>query len=97
MAARTVILKGYLIVPDADLPAVLAELPHHIDATRQEEGCLIFEVSRDDDDANRFNVYEEFVDSAAFAVHQSRVSRSPWGEISKNAERHYQVFGLKNA
>ena len=42
-----VILKGFIIVPDDDMPGVLEELPNHIALTRQEAGCISFEVSRD--------------------------------------------------
>lgn len=40
-----VVLKGFVIVPENDLNAVLIELPSHISNTRSEGGCLIFEVS----------------------------------------------------
>jgi quinol monooxygenase YgiN len=35
-----VILQGYIEVSDADLDLVQSELPHHIDLTRHEAGCL---------------------------------------------------------
>ena len=86
-----VVLKGHLIVSDADLSAVLAELPSHVDNTLQESGCLIFKVARDPDSINRFNVYEEFVDQAAFKAHQARVLDSDWARVTKHAERHYEI------
>lgn len=86
-----VILKGYVIVPAEDLDAVRKELPVHIEKTRKEEGCLIFEVSQDPVRKNRFNVHEEFIDRDAFSVHQDRVRNSNWGRISANIERHYHV------
>lgn len=90
-----VTLSGYIVVPDADLAAVEAELPRHIENTRKERGCLRFEVTRDDTDRNHFRVFEEFVDPAAFRQHQQRVAGSRWGEISRNVIRHYQVEGLE--
>ena len=84
-------LKGYILVPDADLAAIRMELPNHIQLSRAEPGCLLFDVTPDQDNPNRFNVYEEFVDKEAFEYHQQRVRNSKWGEVSHNAERHYQL------
>jgi len=86
-----IILSGYVLVPDADLAAVTEELPNHIHLTRQEEGCLIFEVSQDAENPNRLNVYEEFSDRVSFEYHQKRVKSSKWGEVSENLIRHYQI------
>lgn len=85
------VLKGYILVPEADLVAVSKELPNHIELTRNEAGCLAFEVTRDRDNANRFNVYEEFSGKDAFAFHQDRVRDSKWGEITANVARHYEI------
>lgn len=86
-----VILKGYLLVPPADLPAVKQELPNHIRLTRKEAGCLVFEVSQDHENAQRFNVYEEFSSKEAFAAHQVRVRSSKWCEITAGMERYYEI------
>ena len=89
-----VVLQGYIVVPDADLDMVRKELDRHIRLTRLEEGCLCFEVTPDDDEPNRFNVYEEFVDGASFEKHQARVGNSTWGKVTENVARHYQIEGL---
>lgn len=89
-----VTLKGYIIVPDSELQAVQPALDIHITLTRAESGCMVFEVLQDSVDTNKFNVYEEFVDSASFLAHQQRVASSQWGEISKNLTREYEVTGL---
>ncbi len=89
-----VVLKGYIIVPDSDLTAVKEELPIHIDLTRKEAGCLIFEVTQDEASKNRFDVYEEFIDKESFAHHQERVRNSKWGSVTKNVERFYEITGL---
>ena len=85
-----VILKGFILVADEDLPVVREELRNHIQLTLQEEGCLVFEVSEDEENINRFNVYEEFSDSRSFELHQERVRNSNWAKVSKNVERNYQ-------
>jgi autoinducer 2-degrading protein len=88
--------KGYIMVPDADLAAVMDELPVHVNMTRKEEGCLVFEVTGDETENHKFHVYEEFVDEAAFARHQQRVRSSKWGSVTKNVERFYEITGLDN-
>lgn len=85
-----IILQGYILVPNADLEAVKSELPNHIQLTRQEAGCLVFEVSQDNENINRFNVYEEFVSENAFKLHQQRLSDTQWAKISSGLERHYE-------
>lgn len=89
-----VVLTGYIIVPDSDLPAVMGELDNHIQLTRQEHGCQQFEVTQSRLNPCRFEVCETFSDPAAFAAHQARVKASRWGEITVNVERHYTVTGL---
>ncbi|WP_429104892.1 putative quinol monooxygenase [Aeromonas allosaccharophila] len=86
-----VILEGFIVVPANDLTAVKNELDNHIQLTRSETGCLIFKVNQDPLNPCRFDVYEEFVDEAAFQAHQARVKSSRWGEITVNVERFYTV------
>ena len=86
-----IILKGFIIVPSEDLNAVLAELPIHIENTKKEKGCLIFQVLQDQAQSNRFSVHEEFMDRESFETHQNRVKNSKWGRVSSNIERHYHV------
>ena len=91
-----VVLSGHILVPDADLGEILAELPRHIRLTRQEAGCIVFDVIRNSDNPARFDVYEEFSSDDAFRLHQRRVSGSHWGRISSNLERHYTIEGLQH-
>ncbi|MBV1916424.1 MAG: antibiotic biosynthesis monooxygenase [Pseudomonadales bacterium] len=84
-------LQGHIIVPCADLESVESAVSNHIELTRAEDGCLVFEVVQDSENKNRFNVYEEFVDQNSFSSHQQRVGQSAWGKITVNVERHYQI------
>lgn len=88
-----IILSGHIEVPMEDLDAVLAELPNHITLTQQETGCITFTVTRDSNNPQRFDVYEEFTDQAAFEKHQARVKASHWGNVTRNVERFYTVTG----
>lgn len=87
-----VTLKGFIKVPASDLEAVKDELITHRLLTLEEPGCITFKVSQDKTDPYHFNVYEEFVDRAAFEQHQQRVSNSDWGRLTRNVKRHYELF-----
>lgn len=86
-----IILQGFIVVSDTDLPAVQAELPKHIELTRNEKGCLVFDVVQDSNNKNVFKVFEEFADCEAFEAHQARVKNSRWGAVAANVERHYRI------
>ncbi|OUR73813.1 antibiotic biosynthesis monooxygenase [Methylophaga sp. 41_12_T18] len=86
-----VTLEGYIVVPDSELSAVTSELTRHIELTRQEEGCVIFDVSPDQKNKNIFHVYEEFINRDAFELHQARVKQSRWAQVTADVERHYKV------
>ncbi|MDO6686144.1 MULTISPECIES: putative quinol monooxygenase [unclassified Agarivorans] len=87
----TVILQGFIIVSDANLETVKCALIHHKQLTLAEEGCLVFRVEPDEINPKQFNVYEVFINQAAFDCHQARVKASYWGEVTKDLERHYQI------
>lgn len=86
-----IVLSGFITVADDDLSSVKQALAEHCQLTEQESGCLCFQVTQDPNNPNRFDVYEEFVDQAAFDFHQQRVAHSKWGHVSKNVERHYNI------
>ncbi|MEJ2741180.1 MAG: antibiotic biosynthesis monooxygenase [Gammaproteobacteria bacterium] len=86
-----VTLRGYIVVPDQDLAAVIAALPKHIENTNAESGCVQFQVSPDKENRNRFNVFEKFKDKKAFEYHQQRTAGSHWAVASARAKRHYEI------
>lgn len=85
-----VVLKDHIIIPKTNRQVILDELKKHIDLTRQESGCLIFQITQDNSDVDKFWVYEEFVNKEAFDFHQARVRSSAWGVVSADVERHYE-------
>lgn len=88
---RAVTLQGYIVVSDTDLASVQDVLPEHIELTQREDGWLNFTVSQDAENKNRFNVYEKFVNRAAFEAHHKRAKESRWSNVATNVERHYQI------
>ncbi|MDB1125869.1 putative quinol monooxygenase [Vibrio algarum] len=87
-----VTLKGFILVPSDKIKLVERELRVHTDLTLKEYGCITFQVTKNEKIPNRFDVYEEFVDRAAFDAHQARVKASYWGKVTVNVERHYEVI-----
>ena len=84
-------LTGYLVCKDAqEAGAVVAYLPRHVALTRQEPGCVSFDVTPTDDPLI-WRVEERFRDEAAFALHQERVAWSEWGRMTDGIERRYVV------
>jgi len=86
-----VTLEGHIIVSDEDLSAVLKELPVHIQKTKSEPGCLVFNFEQQEHNSNKFMIYEEFTDEEAFQLHLNLVKSLDWGVVTKNVQRHYQV------
>ncbi|WP_119395982.1 putative quinol monooxygenase [Salinibius halmophilus] len=90
-----VTLSGYILVPTEQLKVVKEALIEHTRLTREEPGCLRFEVVQCPDNPLRFNVFEVFVDKAAFEHHQQRVQASYWGSATQDVQRFYQVSDLE--
>ena len=86
-----VILTGYIKVSRSERRVIQQHLAQHVQNTRQEAGCLAFEVNQSAEDDCVFPVFECFKDQAAFESHQARVKVSLWGEVSRNAERVYSI------
>ena len=86
-----VTLQGYIVVPEDELLAVRAALPEHIRLTRQEPGCLEFNVEEVSGKPGRFDVFEIFLTMMDFESHQARVKSSDWGVVTKNVQRHYTI------
>ncbi|HEY3763935.1 MAG TPA: putative quinol monooxygenase [Gaiellales bacterium] len=49
---------------------VAAILARHVPPTRAEPGCLRFVANRSVDDGDRFVLYEQYADEAAFQAHR---------------------------
>lgn len=89
--SEKIILKGHITVPASQLDLVRKALEAHIRLTREEEGCLVFNVDQREDEPLVFDVYEEFVNQEAFDIHQASVQQSNWGAASKDVLREYRI------
>ncbi|MBD8064650.1 antibiotic biosynthesis monooxygenase [Devosia sp. PTR5] len=85
-------LTGTLICgTDAECDAVRQYLPEHIRLTRQEPGCLSFEVAQSSDPLV-WTVKELFLDRAAFDAHQVRTKGSEWASQTATIRRDYTII-----
>ena len=83
-------LMGELIcATPEEAERVREHLEEHIRLTREEAGCLLFEVLPVG--GGIWTVHEQFTDAAAFEAHQARVGKSAWGAATTGIRRVYDV------
>lgn len=84
-------LSGRLVCPDLEAAEALGRaLPDHIRLTRDEPGCLSFDVLPTDDPLV-WLVAERFVDRPAFETHQARARASGFAAATATIARHYTI------
>ena len=86
-----VMLTGYMDGPSERLNAVKDALIEHINLTRAEKGCILFEVREDDAHPGRFLVSEVFENQKAFDAHQNRTRNSDWFNVTEGLPRNYSI------
>lgn len=84
-------LTGRLRVPRERLEEIKGLLDTHIALTREEAGCLSFNVTQSQRDSEVFEVNEAFRDKKAFDYHQGRVEISEWGLKTRGLIREYEL------
>ncbi|MEQ6203850.1 antibiotic biosynthesis monooxygenase [Sulfitobacter sp. HNIBRBA2951] len=95
MGMKNVTLTGTLTCASEDEAArVRAALDTHIALTRDEAGCISFEVTPTDDPMV-WHVSERFTDAAAFEAHQTRAAASDWATQTAGIARDYTIEGLE--
>jgi quinol monooxygenase YgiN len=87
--AGNVRLTGTITIPADQLEQLVPLLEQHIRLTRQEPGCLHFDVVQDAETPELFHVSELFTDEIAFAAHQADGAARPWGPASKDLTRNF--------
>lgn len=86
-------VTGHLICASpADADLVQRLLPDHIRLSRDEPGCLSFNVVQTADPLV-WQLDETFVDRAAFEAHQARTRASPWFAATTHLKRAFRVSG----
>ena len=69
----TVVLAVTWVAKEGEADAIAEILRQGMPISRSEPGCLQYDVHRDQDDANRFFIFERYVDEAALEAHGSSV------------------------
>ncbi|WP_333899777.1 putative quinol monooxygenase [Agrobacterium pusense] len=93
--AGAVRLRGFLrCLSKDDVELVRRHLPEHLRLTREEPGCISFEVSETDDPLI-WRVEELFADRAAFDFHQQRTRASEWFMGTSVIPRDYEITTLE--
>lgn len=87
-------LSGRMICATKDeADAVRRHLDAHIERTRAEDGCLLFEITPLGG-GRAWSVEELWTDASTFREHQRRAAHSEWGRATAGIERRYRVEGL---
>ncbi len=87
-----VIFAGHVDVPKARRHIIAQALPRHIELSRQEPGCLRFDIEADEQIAGRYHIHEVFKTPADFKAHQNRCDTSPWAAAIKGLDGCYLIF-----
>lgn len=67
-------------------------LEEHIELTRKEKGCEVFEVEQSSRSQEIFEVYVVFDSKTSFEEHQIRTKKSSWGKFTKDFQRSYEII-----
>lgn len=89
MTGNIVLIGTITCTPD-DLDMLITHIKDHIRLSRQEVGCIKFDIIQSKDDPCKFNVSERFVDQAAFDSHSARTRASLWWQKTKHIPRDIQ-------
>ncbi len=86
-------LTGHLICANTTEAGLVREhLPDHVRLTREEPGCLSFNI-RPTTDPLVWQVDEAFTDRAAFDAHQARTRTSAWYKATAHLKRDFRISG----
>lgn len=69
-------------------------LPEHMRLTKDEAGCVSFEVTETADPLI-WKVEELFTNKEAFATHQVRTKASLWGSETRTIVREYEISEIE--
>ncbi|MGM3174093.1 putative quinol monooxygenase [Dickeya lacustris] len=84
-------LTGRLVCSSVEEAARVRQyLPEHQRLTKEETGCLSFEVTETTNPLI-WKVEELFTDQATFDAHQQRTRASVWGTETRAIAREYEI------
>ncbi|MEN4798241.1 MULTISPECIES: putative quinol monooxygenase [Pantoea] len=84
-------LTGHLVCKSAEEAELVRQyFPEHKELTREETGCVSFEV-RDTTNPLIWKVEELFTNQTTFDGHQKRTKASVWGKETSAIAREYEI------
>ncbi len=89
--AQPLRVTGALFCAPDEIGTVRAALPEHIRLSRNEPGCLAFDVRQSSEDPCRWELDERFADRAAFEAHQARTRQSAWWRATSHMRRDFRI------
>lgn len=90
MADGIIQLTGTITVPKNRLDAFREALAVHARLSQQDAGCLVFEVTPDENDPCLYRVFEQFENRSYFEAHKRRAMTSDWWQATSDIDRAYQ-------
>lgn len=81
-----IIVSGLMEIAPADLDRFTALTRELVEATRREPGCVEYRFAQSIEKAERFEVFEEFVDQAALDEHARADHYRGWGRALKDID-----------
>jgi quinol monooxygenase YgiN len=82
-----ILLTGTMRCEPDEVDEVVSLIETHIGLTRDEPGCLSFELWQDELDPCNFHMSEVFRSEDAFTKHQDRTHSSHWGRLTRHMQR----------
>ena len=90
---------GNRALPGRSRQALLPDLKALVDATRQGDGCIAYDVGEDPFEPGLFRFSELWPDQATLSAHLTAPHIAPWREACRKhgmIERRLQVFDVSN-
>ena len=88
-------LTGRLVCKSAEEADIVRQyLPEHKELTKEETGCVSFEVT-ETADPMIWKVEKPFTNQATFDAHQKRTKASVWGRETSMIAREYEISEIE--
>lgn len=95
----TVVVLGTLRFPPENMPKIIPHLRAFVDATRQTDGCIAYDVAEDLFDPGLIRFSEIWPDPASLAAHLKAPHILPWRAASADLgvhERRFTAYEAEN-
>ena len=91
MSAAPIGVMVTVEIEEARVPAFLEALKVDAAGSREEEGCLRFDLLKDSENANTWHFYEIYKDNDAMAVHKTLPHYKAWADFKAGSAASFCV------